>query len=291
MKNKTRMVRTILIAILLAGLLNSCSKKQGESAPDAASQQTAPKTSASTQSSGDSARPASLVNPRMIVRNGTMRLGSPDPQETVEKITHIVENLGGYVSNQSASHESYHAMTSEMTVRIPAARFDTALGIIRKSVKEVLSENISAEDQSTEYYDVESHLSAKKAELSQLEELYKSAKTVQDMVSIKSQIIQVQNEIDSFSGQSKNIERQVAYSTLEIYISSEGQQDFLTRIGMAIGSGAASFTDVLSGTVQFVIGGLPAIAALFGFIYLLIWLSRRSGRKKKREDSELPMQN
>jgi Domain of unknown function (DUF4349) len=194
--------------------------------------------------------------------------------------------LGGYVSNQSSSHESYHAMTSDMTVRIPVARFDTALGIIRKSVKEVLSENISAEDKTTEYYDVASRLSSKKAELEQLNQLYKSAKTVQDMASIKSQITQVQNEIDNFSGQTKNIEREVAYSTLEIYITSEGQQDFLTRIGMAIGGGASSFTDVLSGTVQFVIGGLPAIAALFGFIYLLIWLSKRSGRKKKQEQTE-----
>lgn len=268
----------ILVLVLFAVLISSCDKKGGpsseSSSPSSSSSGNA--SSASYHGTDSNALPAQ----NMIVRTGTMQLGSSEPSETIQKITQIVSGVGGYVETQSLDHERYHATSGRIVVKIPVAHFDSALVLIRKTGNSVLNESIEAENVSNEYYDVSGRLAAKKAELAQLQELYKSAKSMQDIASIKSQVLDLEKEIDELGGQTKTMEHNVAYSTLSIFISNEGERNLVSRIGDAFSSGFSSFGDVLAGTIQFVIGGLPAIAALFGFIYLIVWLSQRADRRR-----------
>ena len=274
-----RTVLTIWLTLSLAFVLNGCDKKSGSDS--------SPESSTPHSASHDATQSRVVSDPSMIARTGSMSLGSPNPEETVDKITKIVNGLGGYVSNQSTYHASHHAANSDITVRIPVVRFDTALGLIRRSAKEVLSEDINAEDRAMDYNDVSTRLAEKQAEQKKLDTLSSSAKRVKDKVAVEGQRRDQQDEMDKLSDKARNIQRDVRYSTLRISISSEGEQGFFERIGMAIEGGFSSFADVFAGTVQFLIGGFPAIAALFGFIYLLIWLSKRSGRRR-REFEEPP---
>jgi hypothetical protein len=285
--------RWFLILSLL--LVVSCSKKadfnQSESSPTADARPDAAKSNARSQEKGTysanlSSESAPTSQPevqqhRMIVRNGEITLSSSDHEQTMHEITNIVSKCGGYVSNESTRHTEYHTIESELTVRIPANRFDSALAAIKKTGSEVTYENITAEDQTKEYYDLERHTASKKAELEQLDQLLRTAKKLDDILTIKSEIRDIESELDDLQASTKQIESEVLYSKLHIEIRSQTDDGFFARIGRSIGKGASSFTDVLTDTITFLIAGIPVFAVLIAFIYLVIWMARRPARKKR----------
>jgi predicted component of type VI protein secretion system len=220
----------------------------------------------------------------MIVRNGDLTLESTDHERTMQSITNLVTANGGYVSNQSTRHTDDAKIFSELTVRIPVEHFDSVLSAIKKTGSEVVSENISAEDQTKRYYDLEGHFAAKRLEMTQMQDLMKSAKSMTDIITIKKEILDLQADIDDIEGMTKQIANEVSYSTLRIEIMSRANNAFFPKIGSAIGKGFSSFSDVLGDTISFVISKSPVFAALLGFIYLIMWMSRRGRRKEKERE-------
>src|SRR5215213_8173091 len=76
------------------------------------------------------AQQAPVTTDRMVVRNADLQLESESATASQQKIESIVQSYGGFVveSQQTASdRSSLNRHTVSMTVRVPAAKFITAL--------------------------------------------------------------------------------------------------------------------------------------------------------------------
>ena len=98
---------------------------------------------------------------RKIIRNADLQLEANAPEETQAAITKIAESKGGFVveSTQSSSDvKTTKRDTVTMTVRVPAAKFDEALGEIRQTAGRVIVESVKGQDVTEEFIDIEARL-------------------------------------------------------------------------------------------------------------------------------------
>src|SRR5438552_3474397 len=90
----------------------------------------------------DSAQAASQAIERKIIRNGKLTIETDSPTTGQQKITTIVESLGGFVITSDFKQGS--ASSSEtviISIRVPASQFNETLEKIRKAGDRVLNEN------------------------------------------------------------------------------------------------------------------------------------------------------
>ena len=119
-----------------------------------------------------------------------------DPTASVQSITRMAEDMGGFVVSSYLYETALGvggltATQGTITVRVPADRLDEALQAIKADVIEVRSENISGEDVTQQYVDLQSRLRNLEAAEEQLQEIMGSATTTEDVMMVFNQLVQV----------------------------------------------------------------------------------------------------
>jgi hypothetical protein len=127
----------------------------------------------------------------------------------VEKGLAAVESigteLGGYLAQRG---------DAQVTIRIPRPRFNEAMLRIEK-LGDVQHRNVSAEDVTDEYVDLELRLKNARAMRDQLAELLKAA-TVKDAVEIEKELAKVTEVIEQIEGRLKVLRDRVGYSAITV---------------------------------------------------------------------------
>ena len=113
--------------------------------------------------------------------------------------------------------ENEDMMQGSVTVRIPEslAAFTQKVGEVGK----VLSSNMSSEDVSAQYVDLESRLTNAEAQERQLLEIMKQAVKIEDILYVRSELNAVQEEIELIQGQLRYLDNLVGYSTVTITVT------------------------------------------------------------------------
>ena len=231
---------------------------------------------------------------RKIIRNAELNLEAENPERAQQQITAIAETKGGFVveSQQSSSDiKSTTRDTVTMTVRVPAEKFGETLEEIRKTASRVVVESVKGQDVTEEFIDIEAQLKAKKALEQQFMEIMKRANTVDDALSVQSQLAEVRGEIERIEGRKRFLENQASLSTIKIRLqtakvfaaSSEGFGD---RVSESFGRGFDIALNFVLGLVTFVIGALP-FALLVGLPGYLIARSVMRRRNRPMSASEI----
>lgn len=153
---------------------------------------------------------------RKIIKNGTLTIEVKNVANTIDDITAITNELGGYVvsSNKYTNDET----RGTVAIRIPADKFDEAFERIRSIADETPYENKASTDVTEEYTDLEAQLRNLEATEAQYLELLKKAESVEDMVTVQRELSQVRGEIERIEGRMKYIDRTSDMSYIEINI-------------------------------------------------------------------------
>jgi hypothetical protein len=202
---------------------------------------------------------------RKIIRNAELNLEAENPEQAQQQITAIAELKGGFVVESQQSSSDIKSTTRDtviMTVRVPAEKFGETLDEIRKTASRVVVENVKGQDVTEEFIDIEAQLKAKKALEQQFMEIMKRANTVDDALSVQSQLADVRAEIEKIEGRKRFLENQASLSTIKIRLqtakvfaaSSEGFGD---RVAESFSRGFDIALNFILGLVTFVIGALP----------------------------------
>lgn len=202
---------------------------------------------------------------RKIIRNAELNLEAENPEQAQQQITAIAELKGGFVVESQQSSSDIKSTTRDtvvMTVRVPAEKFGETLEEIRKTASRVVAENVKGQDVTEEFIDIEAQLKAKKALEQQFMEIMKRANTVDDALSVQSQLANVRGEIEKIEGRKRFLENQASLSTIKIRLqtakvfaaSSEGFGD---RVAESFSRGFDIALNFVLGLVTFVIGALP----------------------------------
>ncbi len=312
-------MRLLAISLLTATLLvlYGCSSedrsaRQTQSEPSSRTA-TAPAGTSTTaapgaaQSSGDAQmKQASLtqteqatvsVTERKIIRNADLTIESSNPAEGQRKIASIAESRGGFVVTSEAkqrdgSGELKPEMVVTITVRVPAAQFDSVVQEIRGTGSRVALEKITGQDVTEEYIDLEARIRAKKALEAQFMEIMKQARTVQDALEVQRQISEVRAEIERHEGRRRFLESQSSLSTITVKLEPPTQivstTGFVYSVKRAFNNGLDVAAAITLALVQVVVGLLPIVLFIFLPIFLLVRYLVRRAQRRPAQPSVVP---
>ena len=102
---------------------------------------------------GGLAQPA-VPQQRLIIRSADISLVVDDAQAGIEQITDMTNAMGGFVVSSNVYQAGEGALRGDISLRVPAERFDEALDELRDMAVEVERESISGQDVTEEYVDL-----------------------------------------------------------------------------------------------------------------------------------------
>jgi hypothetical protein len=241
---------------------------------------------------------------RIVIKNADMAIVVKNPQASMTAITKMAEDMGGYVVASNLYRTNYGVNNLEVpeasiTIRVPAEKLAEVLATLKKDAVDVQYENVSSQDVTSEYVDLQARLEAKQAAEQKLLEFLKDAEKTEDVLAVYTQLQMIQTEIESLKGQIKYYEQSAALSSISIrLIAEEGTQPI--EIGPWKPAGAAKeaiedlvrfFQNFVEFLIRFVIFILPSLVMLvipLGLVYFAGRAIFRRFRKAAPKATETP---
>lgn len=201
---------------------------------------------------------------RKIIKQGTIRFETANSAETRDAILKSVKENKGYLANDNATN--YGGSTNyEITIRVPADKFDALLEQISNAAKKIDSKEIKALDVTEEFIDVEARIKTKKELENRYKDILKQAHKVDDILQIEKEIGALRTEIESLEGRLRYLKDKVTYSTLTVNFYERIE----TTTSYSFGFGE-KFIDAIyggwTGLLWFIIG----LTSLWPFIIIII---------------------
>lgn len=213
-----------------------------------------------------------------IIKTADLAFETANLDETAAHIHNAAKQFNGLIQHDSENKDSYR-LTHNITVRIPSKDFEGFIAEISKGVTYFDRKEISAQDVTDEYIDLEARIKAKKTLEARYLELLKKAAKVSEMLEIEKELSAIREEIESQEGRLRYLKSKVSLSTVNIgfYKTTEVQE------GATVSYGGKMWNAVKSGfngISSFFIGVLYFWPFILIFVIVFV-LVRRKMRKKK----------
>jgi cell division protein FtsL len=208
----------------------------------------------------------SAVADRKIVRTGALELTVNSPADAAEQIRLMAERVGGYLEAAQIGGTK-EAPVANITLRIPAARYEEVKAGIHKLAARVESERTDAQDVTRQYVDMEARLRNLRAEEAQYLVIMKSAYKVDDLLEVSQKLSEVRGQIEQQQAEFQALSKQV--ETVAITISMRALADTqvfglnwrpLYRLKVAARDGLEAMADYAS-TMAAVLFYVPVVLA------------------------------
>lgn len=209
----------------------------------------------------------------MLIKRGNVAFQTDNVEQKHHQIIAMVQKFGGYVSNDN-NYITSDRKTFNTEVRLPKQNFDNFLTELSKGVAHYDHKEISVEDVTEEFVDIQARLKTKKELEARYIELLGKAKTVSEMLEIEKQIGELQSDIESIEGRMKYLTQQVQFSTLHISYYQK------TAVGNQFGQQFLNgFKNGWNNLIWFFVGlvNIWPFILIFGVMLFLFikWLRRR----------------
>jgi hypothetical protein len=238
---------------------------------------------------------------RLVIRNANLSIVVEEPAQAMMQISRMAESMNGYVVNsnlyKTTSSSNREVPEANITIRVPAAQLNSALeqikALVKEAEKDVITENISGQDVTSEYTDLNSRLTNLEEAEKQLREIMGSAVKTEDVLAVHQQLTYIRSEIEMIKGQMKYYRDASALSSISVSIKSQASVQPLEIAGWQPVGVARDAVQATIDTMQFlattviwiVLYVLPV--ALVIFIPLrLAWIVIR--RNSKNRPQKLP---
>lgn len=235
----------------------------------------------------------SAVKDQMLIKIFNMTIIAKDVEKAAEKAKDVTEKFKGFVQNENynsayrdikpmtqieegASEKKAEIIEGYLELRIPANNVEKAVDEIKK-ISKILSFSRNVQDVTQPYTELSIRLDNLKAEAKRLEELYKRAATVKEILEIERELTRVRTEIETNENELTRMKHQVDYSTVILTIRKPA--------GIVEPSWEFDWKRVLRGFVENlvsalellfrIIGGLIPFIVAVALVYLLYKLIKR----------------
>jgi len=149
---------------------------------------------------------------RQIIYTADMHVSVFNVEDTMKKAEALPEALGGWVQARSEGH---------VQMKIPARRLREAMDEIARWGR-VDRKSLQASDVTAEYVDLESRIRVLRSTQAQLLELLTRSKTVEETLNVRKALDQVTMELEVALGRMRQLESQIAFSTLTVDLVEQG---------------------------------------------------------------------
>jgi hypothetical protein len=219
-----------------------------------------------------------------IVRTGELRVdvGKNGFAAAFDRVASIAAAHGGFVASSSTSTVD-KARAGELTVRVPADKFDAARRDLA-ALGKVESQSLRGEDVSAQLVDYGARLKSLNAQEEALRGLLGKATAVGEVLQVQNSLFEVRQQIEQLEAQRANLEQAASLATLQVSLFEPGAafqpQPTEPEKGLAGAWGRAvdAAESVVAGMIV-VLGWLTPLAV----IALLGWgISRLFRRRRPR---------
>jgi hypothetical protein len=290
MKNIKLIILTALMSVFIIGCRNAETDKESAPIPDRTGSQITGENLSKTVSVQDTKGDLitqdlpQINDQRMIIRTGTMNLEVENFEEAERNLTESVKRLGGYLANSSLNQYQNGKKYGTLVLKVPAGKFDELVSEAGKNGK-VISQNVSSNDITEEFVDLESRLKTQK-ELEQrlIKILNEKASRLAEVIEVEEKLASVRQKIENIEGRMKLLKSQSDYSTLTVTLSEQAFLEtvsgggFFHEIWQAVKKGLKGFTGVLTVSITVLIAVLPVIF----FLLAVFWIIKRMLKKRKQ---------
>jgi uncharacterized protein DUF4349 len=223
---------------------------------------------------------------RLVIKTADLSLQVEDVRQAEAAVRAKVQALGGYVvkAENSGSDED---MTSRITFRVPAQRFDEALSGVQGLAKKVLGRTVSGDDVTEEFVDLQSRLRNLEATRDRLLTFLDKAATVEEALKVNESLSQIQGEVEQVKGRMQFLKQSAALSTVTVTLAPVPAVAPIVEEGgwqpLAVARGALrSLVELGQGLANVAIVLLVWTPVWLPLVLLGLWARRRVfGRPKK----------
>lgn len=152
---------------------------------------------------------------RLIIKNGAVSIQVLNVADAETAIRALVAELQGYIVRVDTSGTAPNQYT-EIAFRVPADRFDQALARIEELADKILSRNVTGDDVTEEFVDLESRLRNLELTRDRLLELLQRADQVEDALNVNQALSDVQGQIEQIKGRMQFLQQSAALSTITV---------------------------------------------------------------------------
>jgi len=237
----------------------------------------------------DTAASAAEAADRKIIRNASLTMEVKSTSDMQHKVTSIAESHGGFVVTSEAKQREdadpeKRTLDIKLVVRVPSERFGSALDQIRGLANTLREENVTGQDVTEEFIDLEARIRTQRALELQFLEIMKQARKVEDALEVQRQIADVRTDIEKLEGRKRFLENRASLST--IVVTLEGPRQIVvstTTFGRSLREAVAEGVDLGSAILLFLVRFVIIMVPVTVFVLLpLGLLFRYFVRRAKR---------
>ena len=212
-----------------------------------------------------------------IIKTSNLRFETNDLNKSYQNIQKAILNHKGTLQNDE-SGKDYASAFRNLTIRIPNTNFIAFLDEISKGVNHFDRKEISSQDVTEQYIDLESRMNSKKILEKRYLQLLQKANKVSEIIEIESKLAQIREEIEAKEGQFRYLKNQISMSTItiEMYTNDASQSGTTASFGSKIWNEIKSGFNSLSG---FILGIISIWPFLIITILIFIFIKRKFKKK------------
>ena len=232
------------------------------------------------------------VEERMIIWTGDVSLIVKDAEDSLEKVEAIAKDLGGYVVNSSSWYQD-DQLRARLTIRVPSGEFDAAMARLKHLAIKVENRNVSTQDVTEEYTDLNARLRNLEATETELFELLTEVRErtgkAEDVLAVHRELSYIREQIEQIKGRMQYLEKMTAMATINVELIPDVLARPIVVAGWRPSGTVANAFDALVKTFQRIVDAaiwltiavLPilVVIAIPFFILVLIWRRWKRSRK------------
>lgn len=224
---------------------------------------------------------------RMVQKESNLSLLVSNVRDTAGAVVKKAEDLGGFMIQSNFSNPG-EASNATVSVRVPSSSLNNYLNDLRKLSLRVVSENLSGNDITDQYTDIQARLATLNATKAKFEAIFDKASAIQDILDVQNKIIEIQAQIDNLKGQQQYMEKNTKNARITVYLSTD-------ELALPYAPDVSWRPSVVfKNAVRSLIGTLRGVASALIWIgvYAVIWapiliVSLLLIRKNKKKESRI----
>ena len=240
-----------------------------------------------------------VVDDAKIIRTGTIELEVADVATALVIARDGIRAMGGYVGASQTENRDDRPFAS-ITYRIPAARWEDALDLLRRlngQTSKVVTEHTEAVEVTGQVIDIEARIRNLRASEAALQQIASRATKISDVLEVEQQLTNVRGQIEQLSAALADLNDRAGFATLTatfsvpivaVEVATKGWEP-----AVVVDEASASLVNILQALttagIWFAIVWLPILLAMGLIVAVVAWVGRRVGLIGRRRAGDAPL--